>query len=95
MDIRHQKLGFPDEFSVFLPFDGAHGDLAAFVDVEAIGLACVHLGVGRAVAHQCTLADLRVDAPRDKECDADVVVFQLKRFVEAEQGMFGGAVGRA
>ncbi len=78
MDIRHQKLGFPDEFSVFLPFDGAHGDGAAFVDVEAVGLAGVHLGVGRAVAHEGALADLRVDAPGDEEGDADVVVFQLQ-----------------
>ena len=41
----HQKLGFSDEFSVFLPFDGTHGDGAALVDVEAVGLAGIHLGV--------------------------------------------------
>ena len=77
MDIRHQKLGFSNKFSVFLPFDGAHGDFAALVNVEAVGLSCVHLGVGCAITHEGTLADLRVDASRDEESDADVVVFQL------------------
>ena len=77
MDIRHQKFGFPDEFSVLLPFDGAYCDLAAFVDVEAVGLSRIHLGVGCAVAHEGALADLRVDASGDEEGDADVVVFQL------------------
>ena len=46
----HQKLGFSDEFSVFLPFDGTHGDGAALVDVEAVDLAGIHLGVSCAVA---------------------------------------------
>ena len=93
--MRHKQLGTPDEFAVLLPFDGSHGDSAAFLHIEAIGLARVHFGVGSAVAVKGTLADLRVDAPRDEEGDIDVVVFQLKRFVEAEQGMFGGTIGRA
>ena len=78
MDIRHQKLGFSNELSVFLPLDGAHGDGTTFVDVEAVGLARVHLGVGRAIAHESALADLRVDASGDEEGDTDVVVFQLQ-----------------
>ena len=94
MDIRHQKLTFSYQFSMLLPFDGTHGDGAALVYVEAVSLSGIHLGVGGAVAVKGTLADLRVDAPWDEEGDADVVVFQLQRFVEAEQGMFCGAVGR-
>ena len=75
MDMRHQKLGLANQFSMFLPLDGTHGDLAAFVYIEAVGLAGVHLGMGRAVAVEGALADLRVDASRDEEGDADVVVF--------------------
>ena len=46
----HQKLGFSDEFSMLLPLDGTHCDGAAFVNIEAVGLTCVHLGVSCAVA---------------------------------------------
>ena len=95
MDIRHQKLGFPDEFSVFLPFDGAYGDGATFIDVEAVGLAGVHLGVGRAVAHQGALADLGVDTPWDQEGDVDVGILQLQRLIESEQSVFGSTVSGA
>ena len=95
MDMRHQQLGTPDEFAMLLPFDGSHGDSAAFLHIEAIGLARVHFGVGSAVAMKGALADLRVDAPGDKEGDIDVVVFQLQRFIETEQGMLGGTIGRA
>ena len=95
MDMRHQQLGTPDELAVLLPFDGAHGDSAAFLHIEAIGLARVHFGVGSAVAMKGALADLRVDAPGDEESDVDVVVFKLQRFVEAKQGVLGGAIGRA
>ena len=95
MDMRHQKLGLADQFPVFLPFDGAHGDGTAFVDVEPVGLPRIHLGVSRAVAVQGALADLRIDAPWDEEGDTDVVVFQFQRLVEPEQGVLGGAVGRA
>ena len=63
---------------MFLSLDGAYGDFAAFVDVEAVGLSSVHLGVSRAVAVQGALADLRVDASRDEEGDAYVVVFHLE-----------------
>ena len=94
MNVRHQQLGAADEFAVLLPLDGTHGDLTAFVDVEAVGLSRIHLGMGSAVAVQGTLADLSVDASRDEEGDADVVVFQLKRLVETKQGMLGGTVGR-
>ena len=84
MYIRHQQLGASDKLPVFLPLDGTHGDGAAFVHIEAVGLTCVHLGMGRAVTHQCALADLRVDASWDEESDIDVVVFQLQRLVEPE-----------
>ena len=94
MDMRHQQLGAAYEFAVFLPLDGTHGDGTALVHIKAIGLSGVHLGVGRAVAMQGTLADLRVDAPWDEEGDADVVVFQFQRLVEAEQGMLRGTIGR-
>ena len=77
MNIRHQKLCFSNQFSVFLSFDGAHGNFATFVYIESVGLSRVHLGMGRAVAMKGTLADLRVDTPRDEEGDSDVVVFQL------------------
>ena len=73
----HQQLGAADEFAVLLPFDGTDSDFATFLHIEAVGLSCIHLGVCRAVTVQRTLADLRVDAPRDEEGDADVVVFQL------------------
>ena len=63
---------------MLLSLDGAYGDFAAFVDVEAVGLSSVHLGVGRAVAMQGAFADLCVDASWDKEGDAYVVVFQLE-----------------
>ena len=95
MDMCHQKLGFTDELTVLLPFDGTHGDGAALVDIQTIGLSRIHLGVGGAIAVQGALADLRVDAPRDKEGDTDGVVLQLERLVEAEQGVLGGTVGRA
>ena len=95
MDMRHQQLGTPDELAVLLPFDGSHGDSAAFLYTESVGLSCIHFGVGSAVAVKGALADLRVDAPWDKEGDIDVFIFQLKRFIEAEQGMLGGAIGRA
>ena len=78
MDMRHQQLGTPDEFAVLLPFDGPHGNLAAFLHAESVGLSCIHFGVGSAVAVKGTLADLRVDAPRDKEGDVDVVVFEFQ-----------------
>ena len=57
---------------MFLSFDGADGDFAAFVHIEAVGLARVHLGVGGAVAVECALADLRVDASGNEEGHADV-----------------------
>ena len=95
MDIRHQKLGATDELAMALPFDGAHGDFAALIDIEAVGLAGIHLGMGRAVAVEGALADLRVDAPWDEESHADVVVFQLQRLIEPEQGMFRRAIRRA
>ena len=94
MDIGHQQLAATDEFAVALPFDGAHGDGTAFVHIEAVGLSRVHLGVGGTVAHQCTFADLRVDASRNEEGDVDVVVFQLQRLVETEQSMLRRTVGR-
>ena len=78
MDIRHQKFLAPNEFAVFLPFDGAHGDLAAFLHTETVGLPSIHLGVGCAVAVEGALADLRVDASGDEEGDTDVVVFQFQ-----------------
>ena len=95
MDIRHQQLGAADKLAVLLSFDGAHSDLAALVHIKAVGLPCVHFGVGRAVAHQRTLADLRIDSSWDKEGDVDVVVFQFQRFIKTKQGMLGGAIGRA
>ena len=95
MNIRHQKFGFSDELAMFLPLDGAHGDGAAFIDIEAVGLSSVHLGMGCAVTVKGTLADLRVDASRDEESDADVVVFQFQRLIKPEQGMFGRTIRRA
>ena len=95
MDIRHQQLGATDEFAVLLPLDGTHGNLTAFLHAEAIGLTCIHLGVGCAVAHQRALADLRVDATRDEEGDVDVVVFKLQRLIEAKQGVLGSTISRA
>ena len=80
---------------MLLPLDGADGDFSAFIDIEAVGLARVHLGVGGAVAVERALADLRVDASRDEEGNVDVVVFKLQRLVETEQGVLGGAIGRA
>ena len=35
MNIRHQKLGFSNEFAVFLPLDGAHGDGTAHAKMDA------------------------------------------------------------
>ena len=78
MDMRHQQLGAADELAVFLPLDGPHGNLAAFFYAEAIGLSCVHLGMGSAVTVQCALANLRVDAPWDEEGDVDVVVLEFQ-----------------
>ena len=78
MDMRHQQLGATNQLPVFLSLNGTHGDFAAFVHVEAVGLSSIHFGVGCAVAVERTLADLRVDAPRNEECDADVVVFQFQ-----------------
>ena len=95
MNICHLQLGATDEFAVLLPLDGTHGNLTAFLHAEAIGLTCIHLGVGCAVAHQRALADLRVDASGDEEGNVDVVVFKLQRLVETEQGVLGGAIGRA
>ena len=89
----HQQFALADEFTVLLPFDGLHGDGATSVHVKAVGLSSVHLGVGGAVSHQGTFADLCVDASRDEKGDVDVVVFQLQGLVKAEQGVFGGAVG--
>ena len=80
---------------MFLPFDGTHGDFAAFVHVETIGLSGIHFGVGSAVAVERTLADLRVDTTGDEESDADVVVFQFQRLIKPEQGMFRSAIRRA
>ena len=93
--MRHQQLGTPDEFAMLLPFDGAHGDSAAFLYTESVGLSGVHFGVGGAVAVKGAFANLRVDASWDEEGDIDVVIFQLKRFIEAEQGMLGGTISRA
>ena len=84
MDMRHQQFRPANEFAVLLPFDGTHGNLAAFLHAEAIGLPCVHLGVGSAIAMQGAFADLRVNTPGDEEGDVDVVVFQLQRLVKAE-----------
>ena len=95
MDIGHQQLGATDKFAVALTLDGAHGDGAAFVHIEAVGLTCIHLGMSCAIAHQRTLADLCVDAPRDEEGDVDVVVLELQRLIKAEQGVFCGTVCRA
>ena len=78
MDMRHQQLGTPDEFAMLLPFDGAHGDSAAFLYTESVGLSGVHFGVGGTVAVKGAFADLRVDAPGDKEGDVDVVVFEFQ-----------------
>ena len=78
MDIRHQQLRTSNQFAMLLPFDGTNGDFAAFFHIEAVGLSCIHFGVGGTVAHECTLADLRVDASRNEEGDADVVVFQFE-----------------
>ena len=74
MDICHQQFRPSNELAVFLPFDGAHGNLAGFLHAEAVGLSRVHLGMGRAVAMKGALADLRVDTPRDEEGDIDIVV---------------------
>ena len=84
MDIGHQQLGATDKFAVALTLDGPHSDGATSIHIEPVGLSCIHLGMGTAVAHQCALADLGVDASWDEEGDVDVVVFQLQRFVEAE-----------
>ena len=84
MDMCHQQLGAADELAVFLSFDGTHGDSAAFLYTEAVGLSCVHFSVGSAVTVKGTLADLRVDAPWDEEGDVDVVVFQFERLIETE-----------
>ena len=89
----HQQFRLADEFAVFLLFDGPHGDGTAFVHIKAVGLSGIHLGVGCAVAHQGTLADLGVDAPGNQERDVDIGIFQLQRLIKAEQCMFGGAVG--
>ena len=93
--MRHQQFGFPDELAVLLPFDGSHRNGTAFVNVEAIGLPSVHLGVGRAIAHQGALADLGVDAARDEESNVDVRILQFQRLIEAEQGVLGSTIGRA
>ena len=89
----HQQFGLADELAVLLPLDGTHRNGATFVHVKTVGLPSVHLGVGSAIAHQGALADLRVDASRDKEGDIDVGIFQLQRLIETEQGMLGGTVG--
>ncbi len=94
MDVSHQQLGLANEFTVPLPFDGSYRDSSAFVHIQAVGLSSVHLGMGTAVAHQGTLADLRVDAAGDEEGDVDVGILQFQRFIEAEQGVFGGTVSR-
>ena len=78
MNIRHQQFCPSDELAVFLSFDGAHGNLAGFLHAEAVGLPCVHLGMGGAIAMKGTLADLRVDASWDEEGDVDVVVFEFQ-----------------
>lgn len=78
---------------MFLSLDGADGDFSAFIDIEAVGLSSIHLGVGCAVAVQRAPADLRVDAPGDEESDSDVVVFQFQGLIKPEQGVFGGAIG--
>ena len=78
MNICHQQLGAADKLAVLLSLDGTHGDGAAFVYIKAIGLTGIHLGVTCAIAVECTLADLRVDASRDEEGDIDVVVFQFQ-----------------
>ena len=77
MDICHQQFLPPDEFAVFLPFDGANGNFAAFLNTQAIGLSGIHLGMGGAVAMKGAFADLGIDASRDEEGDVDVVVFQF------------------
>ena len=78
MDICHQQFRPSNELTVFLPFDGAHGNLAGFLHAEAIGLSCVHLGMGSAIAMKGALADLRVDASWDEEGDVDVVVLEFQ-----------------
>ena len=93
MDVCHQQLGAADEFTMLLPLDGSHGNLAAFFYAEAVGLSGIHLGMGSAVTVQCTFADLRVDTPRDEKSDVDVVVLQLQRLVKAEQSMFSCTIG--
>ena len=80
----HQQFGLADKLAVFLSFDGAYRNGAAFVYVKTVGLPSVHLGVGGAIAHQGALADLRVDASWDEEGDVDVGIFQLQRLVKAE-----------
>ena len=94
MDMCHQQFRAANELAMLLPFDGTHSDGTAFIDIEAVGLSCVHLGMSRAVAVQGALADLRVDASRDEESDVDVVVFQFQRLIKPEQGMLGRTIRR-
>ena len=84
MDVRHEQFRFSDEFTVLLAFDGTHGNGSTLVYIKTIGLSCIHFGMGCAVAMQRALADLCVDASRDEEGDANVVVFQFQGFVETE-----------
>ena len=84
MDMCHQELRLADEFTVLLPLDGPHSDGTAFIDIESVGLTGVHFGMGSAVTVERALADLRVDAPWNEECDADVVIFQFQGLVKPE-----------
>ena len=93
MNVGHEQLALADKFAVLLPLDGPYSDGAAAVHVESIGLAGVHLGMGRAVAHQGALADLGVDASGDQEGDMEVGILQLQRLIKAEEGVLGGTVG--
>ena len=75
MNVRHQQLGAADKLAVFLPLDGPHGDLAALVHVEAVGLARALHGDGTAHA--------KMDAGQANGLDVDkcgkIAVRAIKR----------------
>ena len=91
----HQQLLAADELLVFFLGDGLQGDFRAFGHVHAVGLTRVHLGEFLPGGEQGALGYLRAYAAGDEEGDLDVGVFQLQGLVESEEGVLGGAVGRA
>ena len=93
--ICHQQFLAADELLVLLFGDGLQGDFRAFGHVHAVGLTRVHLGEFFPGGEQCALGYLRADTARDEEGHLDVGVFQLQGLVESEEGVLGGAVGRA